>query len=170
MTALEGGFINMQSDNNDDLIFSYGPPRCMMTFNKEFVQEIIFMQVNTWDIKHFWVYEDENAVELSPADHYLKQFTSLYDMVMVSDDEIRFMGFKVKFKSGMELFCDLNLTSITSTSPDEMFEFVAPVFEAYGYTPEEMRDISESLPCQHQALVNKLAKPQTSEGGEQVPF
>ena len=137
-----------------DLDIYYKPMRCHLSFSKEFPQEIIFKIIDISEVDDL-VITDPETDESNYANDLLEQYSSFYELMMLSENDYRYAIARVVMKDGTIYAFDFNLSLIDCDSPNKLFQLAGPIFEAHGYSTSEIRELIELAPMEHLTFKNK---------------
>ncbi|MGV8964386.1 MAG: hypothetical protein ACOH2V_13540 [Candidatus Saccharimonadaceae bacterium] len=116
---------------NTDLELIYFSKDNCLHFDSNDVQDIIINAIDISMVTHFATMDLETGKYI-PSDHLLCNDATFNDLIYISENDLRYMGYSAEFKNGIKLRTDINLTFFFAPSTESLFDLSSFIFEAYG--------------------------------------
>ena len=136
----------------NNLQLYYSPSGISLHFYDCDIQEIILKNVDIHQVTQFIGFNenDEPYAEIRNLYYY----TSLFDLMYLNDEYgYRFMGVDMTLNNGIRVVTDINLTAISATTEEQLFEFITPSIAMLGFDANVSIELIKSRPDEHIALI-----------------
>lgn len=96
--------------------------------------------MNISKVIHFSTMELETT-NCIPGDNLLSAADTFYDLIQEEEDSLRYPGFSAEFSNKITLVGDFNLSFIYALDTDQLFEFSAFIFDAFGLNKADCKNV-----------------------------
>lgn len=125
---------------------AYPKPKTTLFFCTEDIQEIVVKSIDIRQLQKLTGndFQDE-------ADHYIEitnfeDYASFCNIIYEKEDSHRFMDSLSVMKNGFSIEIGLNLTTVRAVSEEQLFEFISPCFDAFGFDSNRCCELIKSQP------------------------
>lgn len=131
---------SMNIVKNKPLELIYLSEKCCLHFAKEHIQSLIIKAMDISKVIHFSTMALETT-KCIPADELICHADTFYDLIQEEEDSLRFPGFSAEFSNNITLVGDFNLSFLYAPDTDQLFEFSAYIFEAFGLNKTDCKKV-----------------------------
>ncbi len=125
---------------------AYPKAKCTFFFCTEDIQEIIVKSIDINQVQKFtgndFLNDAEHYIDITNFEHY----ASFWNLIYEQEDSYRFMNTLSVMKNGFSIETDLNLTTLRAVSEEQLFGFISPCFDAFGFDGNRCCELIKSQP------------------------